>query len=340
MASLPPPTGGQESIREQPHYEDTHETLHDASGLMGGPLKKGSNTTNGQDIPRPSSLEPYPIALYCIVVPYATLWLFFALQISPSLIRWFLVKFPEVLYITPFSISVLINSVMLFVIESFIVLASLFGNVYGLFWTMKMLRFSPPFLQKQTEWSKVRQASRVLWFAIGDILWAVGGRYIPFARIWSSLRTLSNRLRRTTDESNTSPIWRRLRSIVAVTFFMMYFYAWLQCQIDMVTRVEKFSNALPRLRSGKPPSDPDNTEDTYFVAYMLFILCATLWFQYILLLGLVYLSIPIAWRLGLVGEWAESLSEPVLSSFSKFITWVCLPRDHFALKITKDLVAV
>ncbi|KAF8314662.1 hypothetical protein DL93DRAFT_2155555, partial [Clavulina sp. PMI_390] len=134
-----------------------------------------------------SPLDRYPPFMYCIAIPYAIVWLFFAFLLSPPLILWFFQKFPSTLSPISFSIGGLITRILFWALETPIVFGLLFWNSYGLFWTMNILRLSPPFLQRHTEWAVVRKVAKAILSRIGDLLWAVRGRYESHAPTAPSL---------------------------------------------------------------------------------------------------------------------------------------------------------
>ncbi|KAF8307777.1 hypothetical protein DL93DRAFT_2087612 [Clavulina sp. PMI_390] len=256
------------------------------------------------------------------------LWLFFAFVLSTPLISWFLLEFPSVLYITPFTVGGVLNRIMLCIAESFIVSGLLFWNIYGVFWTMNKLRLSPPSLERQTEWSAVERAARSLWFAAGNIIWALGGRYIPIDSIREYPHILVDRQRRANDQVNTSSLlWQRLKPLAALVFFAAYFYVWAQCIVEMDVWMHAFWKSLPALDFGESASHSNSTFPPYVAVYMFIIFCMTLVSYYLLLVFVAYTSLPIAWYLGLLGKWAQPYAAPAVWAFFVGIAWLCSSRD-------------
>ncbi|KAF8314663.1 hypothetical protein DL93DRAFT_971521 [Clavulina sp. PMI_390] len=108
------------------------------------------------------------------------------------LVSWFFLGLPTVLSAPYFGFGGLLDRIVLLILEPLIISGLLFCNIYGVFWTMNVLRLSPPFLQRRTELGVVRRTTRSLWFAVGDIVWAVGGRHISGASAKFTLGRLSN----------------------------------------------------------------------------------------------------------------------------------------------------
>ncbi|KAF8309539.1 hypothetical protein DL93DRAFT_1710694 [Clavulina sp. PMI_390] len=277
-------------------------------------LESGNDGTTHHSVMKTS----YPIVMYCIAIPYALIWLFFVFLFCPPLLVWFALRFPPVL-LTPFStFGGLVNRIRFCIIVLFIVFGLLFFNLYGLFWTMNILRLSPPRLQRQTEWSAVLYATGSLLFAAADVVKAIKESIGSLTGVgvnwWRPLLQAA----RASDRRIDSVLWHRLKPLATVAFFLFYFHTLLQCVLDETIVINALVDSTIEFPPQQPSSSPINNFSSYFDTcvnfYILFITAVMIFAFPISNYFLAFLSVPIAGRFGLLGEWAVKLGEVICPS--------------------------